>query len=431
MEKVSNDTKKSKTDSKLEHARNLLAPFLRNNSASSVKRIKQPFNGIAVTEPWGDTSIQIVLPSKPKALVEALNNVFLPERFTAIWHLDTETFEIIYTVYPIAEAGRSFSFVHNGVTYECEYADSSTTLLLLAEHFYPTGEPPSTTEYRNLAPYSDFVLSKQHVKGFRKIPDAKPVSFWIRGLKWDPDVALDLARHLNFFMSYFDTQSAQIMMHSPVSETTAMQPETRFRAGAFPKQIISRPIEENLFHFWRATKEDSDPIRCFINNYLILEYAAFFYIDETVKRNIRKCLIDPNGAVDIEAQTRRLVEALGEKIQEDQRVQHVLKNCVTPKVVWQEIQRNRDFFSQGWKFDGGFSLEPMITKETTEKEFSINWEITFEKKIRSIRNALSHSKELRSLSTISPTARNFELLQAWVPPIAVAAQEVMVYRDIA
>jgi len=431
MAKGSKQKGKKPTEKQLETIRIRLAPFLKNNPTSKIERVDFPGEGVAVTSPWGDTSLELFLPSKPEPLIQALNSVILPERFTAIWHLDTKSLEVIYTVYGIEEKDRSFAFTFNDVTYECTYGDSSDRLLLLAEHYFPIAAR-SVTDYRNLDDYSDYVLAEKGIKGVPRIPSAKPVSFWIKGLdEWNPDVVLVLATHLNFYMTYYDTSSAQILIHSPVSETFAMQPETRFCEGSFPPEIRGRLIEETLLHFWRASREDSDPIRSFLNNYLILEYAAFFYIDDSVKRNVRKCLIDPTAIVDIDGLTQRLVEAIGEKMQEDQRIQHMLKNCVRPKLVWQEIEKNRNFFSSQQKFDGGFVLEPMITPQTSEKEFSANWELTFERKIRSIRNALSHGKEQRTLSTISPTTRNFQLLERWVPPIAVAAREVMVYREIA
>jgi hypothetical protein len=419
---------KPKRATRLQSLQKRLGPFLRNNPASKIGQYAFG-DAVAVKSPWGDTSIELVFPDSDDALVEALNNLLLPERFTAIWHLDQENFEIIYSVYPTSEADRTFAFKHRDRTYECAFADSSERLLLLAEHFYPVG--PTTTDFRNLGGFSDYVLAKKGVKGMAKIPDARPLSFWIKGLKWDADAVLDLANHINFYMAYYDTESAQILIHSPASETTAMQPQTRFRDGNFPTTIKARSIEENLLHFWRASNESSDPIRNYINNYLILEYAAFFYIDDSVKRNVQKCLAAPNATANFETLTRRVLEAIGEKLPEVQRVQHLLKNCVEPRLIWREIEKNLDYFSKPHKFDGGYTSEPLVAKGATEEAFSTNWDITFEAKIRSIRNALSHGKEVRTLSTISPTTRNFELLEPWVPLVAVAAREVMVYRIIA
>ena len=409
-----------------------LAQFQANNPSSTIDQ--SDAGPPTINKPWGDTSLTILLLESPNLndIIDALNNLILPERFTAIWHVDTQELEVIFTVFPVSseESNRSFEFTHRGNTYQCAFGESSKRVLLLAEYAYPVEASP--TDYRNLIQFSNYVFAERGVKGVRKIRGAKPLSFWIRGLKqWQADLALDMARHLNFYMAYYDTQSPQILIHSPTAEIAAMQPETRFREGRFPKTITGRQIDENLLHFYTAASENTDPIRCFINNYLILEYAAFFYIQETSRRNVRQCLADPSARNDFDTLTRRILEAIGEKMQEPQRVQHILKHCVRPKLIWDEIQKYQDFFSRPAKFQGGFTLEPLVTKSTSESEFSNNWEITFESKIREIRNALSHGKDQRTLQTISPTTQNFQLIERWVPPIAVAAREVMVYRDTA
>jgi len=188
-----------------------LAPFIKNNAVSKVEKPSLPFGVVAVKSPWGDTSIEIVLPSKAKdlnALIEALNNVVLPERFTALWHVDTQKLEFIYTTYPTHEADRSFVFKHRGSTYECTFGDSSNRLLLIAEAYYGVG--PTSTDYRNLDTFSDYALSKKGRTGYERIPNARPLSFWINGLKkWDTDKMLDLALHLNFYMSYYDPDSGR------------------------------------------------------------------------------------------------------------------------------------------------------------------------------------------------------------------------------
>ena len=47
---------------------------------------------------WGEDVIEIPLRDDDQELLEALNAVRLPPRFTAIWHEDTNEFEVIYTV---------------------------------------------------------------------------------------------------------------------------------------------------------------------------------------------------------------------------------------------------------------------------------------------------------------------------------------------
>jgi hypothetical protein len=411
----------------LERLRKRLAPFLANNQQSSVAPTIFPQPGVMVKSPWGDSSIIIFLPPKPDPLIEALNNVHLPERFTGIWHLDTKEFEIIFTVYRQDVADRVFTVKHRNRTYECAFKDSSSRLLLFAEYYFSGGS--TTTNYRNLDPFSDYVLGEQGVSGFHKIPNARPLSFWIKGIpEWNTDEVLDLAAHLNFYMAYYDAHSPQILVHSTFAEELAMQPETRFREGLFPGLITIKPIAESLLSFWVAAKE-GDPIQAFLNNYLILEFSAFFYVSEDVKRSVRKCLAAPNALDNLDVLTEHVLEAVGEdKMESVQKLETLLMRCVSPDLIWRELEKNRDFFSSQIKFDGGVVLDPILTKTLTLKDFSVNFATIFGTKIRQIRNALSHGKEQRTLASITPTTANFAKLEMWVPPIAVAAREVMVFK---
>jgi hypothetical protein len=420
--------------SALQLATERLAVFSANNPASTIEIIKIGTRTVAVKAPWGDQSMAILIPATDSdALIDALNNVRLPERYTAIWHGDSETFEVIYTAFPLPltadVASRAFTFKHKGFTYECRFGGSSTRVLLIAEHFRPIAPP--TASFRNLLTFQLFVRAGKRAEGNVEIPGARALSFWIKGLKWDDDAVLDLVTHLNFYMAYYDTQSPQILVHSPSSEAAAIQPRTRFRDGVFPQQITARPIQENLLHFWNASNE-GDPIRCFLNNYLIIESAAFFYIGDEIKRTVKKTLLAPNATESMDLLTERILEAVSEdKLDLNQKIEALLRRCVDSGLIWREFEKNLAFFCETIRFDGGFVLDPIATKATNATLFAVGWSNAFEKNIRSIRNALSHGKEQRTLATITPTAANFERLRLWLPPIAVAAREVMVYRDLA
>jgi hypothetical protein len=409
-----------------------LAAFCANNPQSSIEAVRFPMKGIGVTKPGGDQSIQLFLPSKANDLIDALNNIYLPEKFSGIWHLDSKLFEVIFTVYEVEKevSERSFEVKHRARSYDCYFGDASPRLLLLAEHYYAVG--PATTDYRNLDSFSDFVMSKKNVRGFPTIRNARPLCFWIKGIQaWDTDLVLDLARHLNFYMAYYDVHSPQVLVHSTTSEELAIQPEPRYREGGFPKQITIRPIQDNLLSFWRAATE-GDSIQAFLNNYLVVEYAAFFYVGDNIKRSLRKFLSAPNATDNVEALTEQVLEAVGEdKMEPYQKFDNVLQRCVDAALVWRELESNRDFFSGPVQFDGGFSLEPILTKTMTEKDFAVSFATVFGSKVRSIRNALAHGKEQRTMATITPTTENFRKLEPWVRPLAVAAREVMIYRTLA
>ena len=186
----------------------------------------------------------------------------------------------------------------------------------------------------------------------------------------------------------------------------------------------------NLLHFWIASRE-GDPFRRYIYNYQIIEYASTYHVEENVKRAVRRAIAAPNAQNNIDRVTQQIVNAMGEsKVQDPQKFEGLLKQVVSPSLIWGEIEKNIAFFSQATAFEGGFVLQPIAKVGWGLDDFEVNWCPAFPNAIRSIRNALSHGRE-RTGAVILPTIGNFRLLQAWVPLVAAAAREVMVYRDIA
>ena len=85
-----------------ERALACLKPFLDHNTESLIDERKVPDGKtITVRKPWGDDSLVIDLPSGAVELIDALNNVILPERFNAIYHRDTKSLEFLWTPYPL------------------------------------------------------------------------------------------------------------------------------------------------------------------------------------------------------------------------------------------------------------------------------------------------------------------------------------------
>ncbi len=89
----------------LEAARQRLRPFLDAHQNSTVEEMdSQTGPRLGIKRPWGEDGIAIYLPDNLDAIADALNNLYLPDRFTAIWHKDSKDFEVIWTAYPLSES---------------------------------------------------------------------------------------------------------------------------------------------------------------------------------------------------------------------------------------------------------------------------------------------------------------------------------------
>ena len=164
-----------------------LARFLDQHQNSSLAQVSQPEGmRLAIIKPWGDESLALVIPENFNDLVEALNGVILPQRYSALWHRDTQDFEILWTAFPPSLPdipNRSFRFIWREKEYLCEFAQSSERALLIAKSYEAVGT--STSNYRNL---TSFKVYAEH--GSLREAGIQPYSFWIRNIPWDEDFIL-------------------------------------------------------------------------------------------------------------------------------------------------------------------------------------------------------------------------------------------------
>src|SRR5579871_1298265 len=217
-----------------------LEPFFRLNPGSKLgSKGTQRF----IERPWDDPSFIIHIPDNPDRLVDALNKVRLPVIMSAIWHQDSKDLEFIFAPlpnhYPLRS--RSFDFGLFGNTYHCEYGDSSDTLLIIAEHFQPYGIK-SETLYRHLDSFNQYVTFKKLVPNHPFVTSSAPTSFWIRNIEWNQNDVSELARHLNFYMFYFDRISPLIDLHEEQPSQAPTLTTIQFPFDNFPSSFNGRQL---------------------------------------------------------------------------------------------------------------------------------------------------------------------------------------------
>lgn len=419
----------------LEHARRLLAPFLALNPDAKVETIVAPINRIGIRMPWGDPSFILLIPAEVGAFADALNNLYLPPRFTAIWHRDTKDLEVIWTAYKISESvgdipARRFQFEFDGAKYACEFARSSDRLLTLAKGMRPVGG--SDTTYRNLQSYSLYATIPAEGRGKTIYAQTlgEPLSFFIRNIEWAEDRVIELISNLNFFMVYFDSSSPHVLIHSPQASGVQVTPRKRFIKDSFPERISAKPIDDNLLHFWVASRE-GDAARRFTYCYRIIEYAASLYLDSSARAALRKILAAPDALSDTDDLTEKVVAAIQRsKLDEVQKCAAVLMDTVDPALLWEVIEKNLAAFATETVFEGGFKAPPLVAVGSRREDFAPQGIASFARVARDIRNALSHGRDQKTTLVIAPTVHNFNRLLPWVNLISAAAAEVILYHRV-
>ena len=393
---------------KIEDAKAQLRPFIESNPEVDVedrKVGKKPESQLCITKPWGEDGLVIALPKNIETFAETLNNILLPKRYTAIWHKDTNDFEIIWTAYLLNEEeeeikNRKFLFSLDSREYKCSFDRSSERLLTLASQAIPIAI--SHTGHRNLMSFRYYVQWKKDKKNSTsgEVPIGEPYSFWIRNVEWDEDYILRLVRHLNFFLTYYDRESPSILIHTPPDKEVNRQPRYLIN-DTFPNCIDTHEIADDLLQLWEGSYE-GDTARRFIYSYRIIEYASHAYIDMEARRKVHLLLAEPHARSDLGVLTNKVVSAALMKNMDDiQKMDNLLRNIVSTESLWREIERHRSTFTSDAVFDGGFTLKKLIDASATYETFKAGGISMFIRHARSIRNNLSHGRDRATQATIT------------------------------
>jgi len=427
-----------------------LKDFLAYNKSANIEVSSSDGAVHAVNNPWNDDSVMLYIPTyvkkRRKALFEALNSVILPERLSAIYHRDTQTLEVIWSAYelpePLAEVvGRAFSFTYNNVVHNCHFKTSSLRLLAIARESIFGGF--SETGHRSLKSFEKLTNPRKHeddedddVESSAESSIAveeigEPVSFFIDQIDWVlEDGVLDLIRHLNFYLKYYDSLSPTIRIHdSPKGKVYSKR--GRYLEDSFPESITGKPLNSTLMSFWLAAGH-GDASRRFLYYYRIIEYVAFYHLDAQAKVRMSRLLAIPNPSGNASFLTEKAIEIIREAAKPDDyaRFKATVLDLVMPHHIEREAAVNADYFSVEQTFDGGYKLKPLFAN-ITNPQLGPHGMDNFVTTLRDIRNALSHGRDQKTGHVILPTSANFNTLKPWIDLIATAAAEVVLYESMA
>jgi hypothetical protein len=382
--------------------------------------------------PWNDRSLKLVAKTaKDKRALGCLNSLILPERFNAIYHCDRREIEYIFDDLfdpddPVP--AQKFAFRWRSQDYLCRYAPASERLFFLARIYEPL--KGSSSNYRHLDELHDFQVQHKLPPTLRRwFKSRKAISFFVSNVdKYHEEHFIALAKHLNFYMSYFDRSSPRIDIVEPSPATAESASAGVPRAPEVIPPLITA-VELDPFLLDLNLSAPSAEIRLrLLYYYQILEYAGFYWVEDSVKSAICRILQAPDLQVKLDDYFPKLIEALVPTRQNDEhKIRRVAESRVDPAIIWTEISQNIQYFSSAHQFEGGFVLEPLVSPDTTEAAFSKMWSPKLIETFRSLRNSLVHARESRTEAVIFPTVANSRLLRPWVPLARRIAEQVTIY----
>lgn len=382
-------------DTSLDDVRRKLKRFLSRNPETSVTRKNFDPPIISIQKPWGDESVEIIFrDGETDTISKVLNNIILPHQLSAIHHTKTKSLEIIWTAYKLSPdmeevKQRCFDFDYDGTTYKCLFRRSSDALIEISKHTVPTSDDSATT-YRNIRSFTMYANLGEKDRAMAGL--GEPTSFWIRPVKEVGEEFLRLARHMNFYFTYFDSISPFILIHEKVD---THEKSHRFIDSDFPNKISASRLDENLISFWNAARTSNNKILSFIIYYRIIEYASFHYGREQVRQRLKQEISAPSASSNVDKTVGKILSLVNtdRELHETQRFTALIKDAVRPSILWGIIDMHFDFFCERHEFDGGFIVEPLVDKSTSYEDFAINGVENVSTRFRSVRNVLSHGKD--------------------------------------
>ena len=386
----------------------------------------------SINRPWGEEAIEIPLHSDDEGLIEALNAVRLPPRFTAIWHEDTREFEVIYTVLNTESylLERRFEFRYRGSCYHCGFEPSSPRLMAIARKARPS-DSGWHSDFRNLLSFYRFEHALEEHPDADYIKNRKPTSFWIRGIDaYDDDRIVDLVRNLNFHMSYFDQNTPTIVIHEEPAASHRLNDLFRPDIDSFPDSLSGKDIDQYLLILWESAN-GGDPFLRFIHYYQILEYAGFYHVKDKIRREVERAIAAPDAVSRPDRVAQQILDAISaDRRQDEAKINAMIEECVDPQEMWDILDGSLAAFSEDVKLDGGFILPALVSASTSYEDFAKSWNKQFPTALHHVRNALVHARELRQSTTIAPTNANQARLHPWLLPLSQTAARVMLYSRL-
>ena len=410
-----------------EYSRIDMRAFHENNAAA---RLTSQDDSEVVLKLWGTDDLRFVVDDLGPAPHEVLNNIRIDPRFDAVIHTDSHLVEFLFS-YVAAEDewGQSIidrRFVVNflDVDIECWFGEPTERAMALSK---ASRRLPSDVADR-VAPQLQLFRDAQRQDDMpaavgRFFADKQPRNFFV-SVTSIPTVDLrELARHINMLSSYYDRRAPYIVIRNAPATVESRPKPTRYINDAFPARLTVRDIDEVLLTLLEvAGNSSSRP--AFLYYYQVFEYAGHYYIDEKTRRSLKRLLRDPSLASCDDRKVGELFSILGDlHHHEDQRMQRVVEEHVDPLHLWPDVQNDIEFFSKPVTFDGGLSLDRLVSGQATPDTWADAFKSLFPTLTR-IRNCIVHAREKRESKVILPTAVNAVLLSRYIPLIRRMAEDV-------
>lgn len=389
-----------------------------------------------ISKPWGSNQIQLVVDKQTQSgnpVLGDLAHICLPRRLFAIVHLDTKIIEFIYDILDpndkeeMAQANRDFHFSFESATYYCKFAEPSERLYRLAGITVATAEG-RFGDLRRLMPFRDLQRIDSLPADLADwLKSRLPRSFFVEcPAVPKADELVCLCQHLNILMRYYDRRSPLILIEpsaeSPSSLATT--PTLRFVDGAYPTTVAMPTIDDFYLQILEAARIGNPRYR-FVLYYQIIEYAAFYHIEDDVRNHVRRLLRRPSVVNGTDETISEILTAITPTRYDDGRkMGSVIKRACDMSIIWREITTCKSMYTQSVAFEGGFEIDRLISDDMSEDAWCATGHAALLPCVKRIRNAIVHARESREHKVILPGPENDRKLRPYLRLIERVAEQL-------
>lgn len=359
----------------------------------------------------------------------AISEVELPIELIGIYHSDKQEMEYIFTVLTDENEflNRNTVFFYQGQEIKTRFDEPSEALKLFALGFHRL-ESSDESRYRGLEVFHDFYqVEKQNQDMKDYFQDKKPYSFYVQTdfKKLNKDF-IGVSKHLNVYLKFFDRRAPIIEILNPKSKDENFKLPCRSNHTIFPDQISINPIDPVALDLLQVAYDSGNTRLKYLFYYQVLEYFAYYYLDEELKRKLSNLLKSPDLVSNSNFYSRTIIEQLKDysnNTSDKQKLTKLLLDYITIEDIHEELKCNIKNFCNDLEFDGHFKLSSILQNEDAlDKLFNDGKETPSQKKEREkarqefittiadridkIRNVLVHIRESRENKVILPTRGN-------------------------
>ena len=326
---------------------------------------------------------------------------------------------------------RKFIVNFSQKSFNCYFDKPSDALEFLASNFREK-DTQSNTNYRHLRIFRDYYKPEMRPKGADKFFVNKlPFSFFVEGNFEGIDL-VNFAKHLNFFMRFFDRISPQIATFTPEDEREEYQLPCYTNNNEFPEVIQGRSIDPVIIDLLNIASDTSNIRLKYIFYYQILEYCAYYHLNEDLKRRLNNIIKRPDFLNNPSQFSRIIIEEFKNHFKSNddkQKLEKLIVDFIDFEDIKEEIRCNSKYFLQDIEFDGGFKIKALIKDEKEIDTPSIDIIKNITDRIDKIRNVLVHIRESRENKVILPTQKNSHKLVPYLFLIRRIAENIAFKYD--